>query len=50
MLMMFGYSQGEDVLAKTTPTPDVVDDDNYHYATSLQVLSQKTRHIQGRLL
>jgi hypothetical protein len=29
---MYSYTQDEQVMAKKTPTPDVVDDDDNHYA------------------
>jgi hypothetical protein len=39
--------QNEDLMVKTTPIPDVVDDNNNHYAAPLQIPPPRTMRYQG---
>jgi hypothetical protein len=48
LFMMYSYSQGEQLMARTTPTPDVVDNDEDHCAGPMQMLPQKMRRLRGQ--
>ncbi len=41
LFLVYSYGQGEYLVVKTTPTPDVVNNNNNRYAAPLQITSPK---------
>jgi hypothetical protein len=37
LFLLYSSGHGKYLMVKTTPTPDVVDDDDNHYAAPLQI-------------